>query len=59
MNNDSHPKADALRAMREARFGRIQATAEPPKVKVAAKPQKKKGVVHVKDRKTGRRKANS
>lgn len=35
------PKADALRAMREARRGHLQAKAWKPKVK-PAKPQKKK-----------------
>ena len=39
---DSHPKADALRAQREARFGHLQATTEPAKVKPAKAPAPKK-----------------
>ena len=37
-----HPKADGLRAAREARFGHLQATAEPAKIKPAKAPAPKK-----------------
>jgi hypothetical protein len=43
MAKDPTPRADALRAQREARYGHLQATAEPPKMgrPVEPKPDRK------------------
>lgn len=42
MSKEPSPRADALRAQREARYGHLQATAEPPKPAKKAKPKKGK-----------------
>ena len=40
-NKDPTPRADALRAQREARYGHLQATAEPPKPAKPTPPRKR------------------